>query len=140
MKIGGAELNAARSAAARGDMGELQRLKESAASRLGEVKKVSPLESFLQVAVGASPTGLFANLFGGKGTSDKLAHAAAAGTVEGNKDTNIQTQEAYLDEIRKLQSALDANTKATLARGGSGGGGPAPEASRVAPIVSPSRG
>jgi hypothetical protein len=139
MQAGGEELKAARAAAAAGDSETLQRLKNSGAKRLESMQTPGFLENTIQGLMGVNGVGWLGEKIK-PGSTAKFARAAGDFATDGNRDTAANTQEAYLEEIRKLQRALDANTRAVAAGGGGKGGAPAPEASRTAPIVSPSRG
>ncbi len=136
MKEAGTDLNAARDAAARGDLGEVERLRKKSEGRLGDTKKDSMLQSFLEgtmdVAQGATMA-LVPGMFGKKPLDTHSAAQGIAGaTVEGNKQTDIRTQEAMLDTLRAIEANLRAHPPGAVA--------PAyGQPNRTAPIISPAR-
>jgi hypothetical protein len=116
----GADLNAARASK---DPEEIRSLREKIEKRRSEINKTGMTESLLAGGMSAlsyaGPIGWAARAAGfDEKSADSAARSIVNNTTDQNRETATRSLDTMIEELRKLEAAMESNTKATIAAGG----------------------
>jgi hypothetical protein len=116
----GADLNAARAAK---DPEEIRSLREKIEKRRSDINKTGMTESVLAGGLSAlsyaGPIGWAARSMGfDEKSADKAARSIVNNTTDQNRESALKSLDGMIEEMRKLEAAMEANTKATVANSG----------------------